>query len=162
MPRSMDKGCPTKKISSARVGHPFVESPEASCDLSEVTTPRVPRAAAFASAPHPAALPLRSAKPPPSCRPGFQLVPQPESHCASLLRPRAPAALPTSSLRSRCASSPAHRANAPLRSFPAERQGQRDPRVPLGDVFKSVFCAVLLPIALTSLLIEPGAGRGSS
>jgi len=24
------------------------------------------------------------------------------------------------------------------------------------------FCAVLLPIALTSLLIEPGAGRGSS
>jgi hypothetical protein len=36
------------------------------------------------------------------------------------------------------------------------------PRAPFDDVFKSVFCAVLLPIALTSLLIEPGAGRGSS
>ena len=55
--------------------------------------PRVLRAAAFTSAPLPTSLSLRSAKPPPTCRPGFELVPQPESLSVPLLRPFAPATM---------------------------------------------------------------------
>jgi len=54
-------------------------------------SPRVLRAAAFASSPPPVSLRLRPAKPPHSCRPGCELVPQPESRCAPLTRPFAPA-----------------------------------------------------------------------
>ena len=55
--------------------------------------PRVLRAMAFAPAARPASLPLRSAKPPHSCRPRFQLVPQPENPSVSLTRPFAPATM---------------------------------------------------------------------
>ena len=48
------------------------------------------RAAAFAPAPRPASLPLRSAKPPHSGRPRFQLVPQPENPSVALSRPFVP------------------------------------------------------------------------
>jgi hypothetical protein len=51
------------------------------------------RAAAFAPAPRPASLPLRSANPPHSGRPRFQLVPQPENPTAPLSRPFAPATM---------------------------------------------------------------------
>ena len=55
--------------------------------------PRVLRATAFAPAPLPASLSLRSAKPPHSCRPGFELVTQPENRCVPLTRPHAPATM---------------------------------------------------------------------
>ena len=48
---------------------------------------------AFAPAPLPASLSLRSAKTPHSCRPGFKLVTQPESLSIPLTRPFAPATM---------------------------------------------------------------------
>jgi hypothetical protein len=55
--------------------------------------PRILRAAAFAPTSLPASLSLRSAKPPHSCRPGFELVSQPESLSVLLTRPFAPATM---------------------------------------------------------------------
>jgi hypothetical protein len=55
--------------------------------------PRVLRAPAFAPAPRPFSLPLRSAKPPHSGRSRFELVPQPENPSVPLTRPFAPATM---------------------------------------------------------------------
>jgi hypothetical protein len=52
--------------------------------------PRVLRATAFAPIPRPASLPLRSAKPPHSFRPRFELVTQPEKPSVPLIRLSAP------------------------------------------------------------------------
>jgi hypothetical protein len=100
--------------------------------------PRVLRAAAFAPAPRPASLPLRSAKPPHSCRPGFQLVPPPENLSVPLPRSFAPATmLGLAPLALRVWASTNGR---PLHSGPFRLRDKksRPPRVPLFAPFPAL------------------------
>src|ERR1039457_3361639 len=106
-------------------------------------------AAAFALTPSHASLPLRSAKPPPSWRPRFQLVPQPEYPSIPLSRPLAPATmLGLAPLALRVSASTNGR---PLHSGPFRLRDKksRPPRVPLfaplpGPVAKT--CRLWLPL----------------
>jgi hypothetical protein len=118
-----------------------------------------PESGGFAPAPCPASLPLRTAKPPHSCRPRFEPVPQPESRSIPLTRPFAPATmlgLAAFALRVWASSNgrPLHSAAFRLRD-----KGSR-PRAPFGDVFKSLVCQRSQPLALHEPACAQGAGRG--
>jgi hypothetical protein len=71
-------------------------------------------------------------------------------------------AAPTS-LRSRTSSEQLHWPGLRLRfasRLEMPETGQRDPRAPVW-MFSRPFCGALQPVALTSLLFGPGAGRGA-
>jgi hypothetical protein len=112
-------------------GWPFHCAPFRRLKSSETGFPRVLRATAFAPTPRPASLPLRSAKPPHSCRPGFELVPQPGKPLRSAYSPIC-SGYDARSRSARTARLGLRKwATAPLRAFQAGRQDIAAPRLPL-------------------------------